>query len=260
MSTPPKKDSKSRDNHPIRLVRNSYMRCGLRDLSTAAGFSRMVGCSDSLIRNSESGIIPLSEKLAHRIENATGVSAKWLLDSADTWRRGGNRSIGGIPNKQGKPWHPSRESKFCFADELVDVAELLYERSPALLPPTVGAMMEAFLELEPPPPGDRHRTPANVRAMRKYIDSYLLPFFRLVGDLEGADKERFIGAFAACLKKRDAAMSKRLMEIWSLIDSRENFPSPSAMHPSMVPLQKEADSSAPNASKRRATKRSSSKN
>jgi hypothetical protein len=212
------------------------------------------------VRNTESGIIPLSEKLAHRIENATGVSAKWLSDSADTWWRGGEPSIGGILNKQGKPWHPSRESKFHFADELVDVAELLYERLPALLPPMVGAMMEAFLELEPPPPGDRHRTPANVRAMRKYIDTYLLPFFRLVGDFEGADKERFLGAFAACLEKRDAAMSRRLMEIWNLIDSREIFPSPSAMLPSMVPLQKEADKSAPSSPKRRATKRSSSKN
>jgi hypothetical protein len=245
------REAKNKDQHPIRLVRNFYARSGFRQLSTTAGFAQLIGCSDSLIRNSESGVFPLSDKLAQRIENATGVSAKWLQNTVVKLKGGNDVSKERILDVDGQPWYPSREGKFHFTDELLDMAELLYERFPDRLVPFMGAMFEALLDVEPPPITDRQSPTIRRRNMRRYLDTYLLPFLRLVGEFEGDSRERFFRALTAGLGARDAATpGSKLLDLWNVLHTQDSQTSPPA-----TLLIKEPRVAAPRDSKRGPSKR-----
>lgn len=260
MRTSKSRTQKERENHPIRLVRKFYARCGFRHLGTAAGFARMVGCSDSLIRNTESGIIPFSNKLAQRIENATGVSATWLLETVAGLQRGGDVSSARILGSDGLPWYPARDSKFHFTDELIDAAEMAYLISPANLPPLMGAIMEAFLEVEPPRACDRPLTNAHHRKeMRKYVDTFLRPVLRLVGELEEDARKRFLDVFMARLDARDAATSSELLDFWKLIFMRQSVALKQTPRSTIESSRNSSEEPAPRPSKGRAQKRCRSK-
>lgn len=246
-----KREAKNREHHPIRQVRNFYARSGFRQLSTTAGFAQLIGCSDSLIRNTESGLIPFSDKLSQRIEKATGVSSKWLQDTAAKFDVGNDIAAERILDVDGQPWYPSREGKFHFTDELLDVAELLYERFPDRLVPFMGAMFEALLEIEPPPRADRQSPTVRRNNMRRYLDIYLLPFLRLVGEFEGDSRERFFKVFVAGLESRDAATpGSKLLDLWNVLHTQDSQTSPPA-----TLLIKEPRFPAPVDSKRGALKR-----
>lgn len=77
--------------HPLRKLRRELAQSGvphLKKFGTQKGFADLVGRSESLIRNVESGIIECSTSLAALISEKTGVSGDWLLgkDPADEIR------------------------------------------------------------------------------------------------------------------------------------------------------------------------------
>lgn len=66
--------------HPVTILRSHFGKISeLRDFSSVYGFSKLVDRSESLIRNVENRVSPLSKKLALAIENKTGVAASWFL-------------------------------------------------------------------------------------------------------------------------------------------------------------------------------------
>ena len=70
---------------------------GARELSKVKKFAAWVGCSESLIRNIENGVVAsVSDKLARAIESKTGVSADWIQSSPeeeDPMRTAGQRKV-----------------------------------------------------------------------------------------------------------------------------------------------------------------------
>lgn len=51
----------------------------LNELSKAKAFAHWIGRSESLLRNVENRVIPLSGNLARRIAERTGVSEEWMM-------------------------------------------------------------------------------------------------------------------------------------------------------------------------------------
>lgn len=213
--------SKKRDSHPIRLVRNAYLRAGFRHLHTAAGFANMLGCSDSLIRNTESGIHPLSEKLAVRIERATGVSQGWLQDAAREWLQGDDLTNAQILNTRGEVWRPSCESKTSFTDDFVDVVEIFYQHRPDSLPAFMGAVMEAFLTVKPPPHDDLDSPSQGRKKMRKYIDSLILPLIKQVENLDQERRKTFFDQLTQHLGGQHAVDSDKLLKLWDVMHFKD---------------------------------------
>jgi len=89
--------------HPVKRVRLSltgFSDGELNKLSKARNFARWIGRSESLLRNVENRVVPLSANLARRIAGNTGVSAEWLLSDppADC----------PIPAADGGVWDPLR--------------------------------------------------------------------------------------------------------------------------------------------------------
>lgn len=86
---------------PLRILRRHFTDCESRELrryATQRGFAELVGRSESLIRNIESGLIECSYKLADAISDATGVSAAWVLGNMDAAQP--------IPDRNGGNWSP----------------------------------------------------------------------------------------------------------------------------------------------------------
>jgi len=100
-------------------------------MAEVKNFSEWVGCSESLIRNVENGVAPISEKLAKSIEKRTEVSARWLLSSPD--------SEDPILDRRGHRWIAGRLDPFSYLPNL----ERLLAACPTLLPRIVGRMVEA---------------------------------------------------------------------------------------------------------------------
>lgn len=69
-------------------------------LAKAREFARWIGRSESLLRNVENRIVPLSNNLARRISERTGVSEAWLLSAP--------QDLEMIPDRNGNPWDPVR--------------------------------------------------------------------------------------------------------------------------------------------------------
>ena len=68
--------------HPVKRVRQSLVGFSdgeLNKLSKARNFARWIGRSESLLRNVENRVVPLSANLALRIAERTGVAQEWLL-------------------------------------------------------------------------------------------------------------------------------------------------------------------------------------
>lgn len=100
-------------------------------MAEVKNFSEWVGCSESLIRNVENGVAPISEKLAKTIEDRTGVSAKWLLGSPGPEDP--------IVDRRGHRWIAGRLDPFSYLPNL----ERLLAACPTLLPRIVGKLVEA---------------------------------------------------------------------------------------------------------------------
>lgn len=214
---PPQK----RDSHPIRLVRTAYLRSGFRHLHTAAGFAHMLGYSDSLIRNTESGILPLSEKLALRIERATGVSQDWLQDAARRWQQGDDLTNAQILNAQGEVWRPSCDKNTGFTDDFVDVVEIFYQHFPAALPAFIGAAMEAFLAVESPHHDGLDSPSQSRKKMRRYIDSLILPLIRLIDNLDQESRNAFFDHLSQHLGGQHAVESGNLLKLWEVMHFKD---------------------------------------
>lgn len=96
---------------PLRKLRRELAQSGvphLKKFGTQKGFAELVGRSESLIRNVESGIIECSAGLAALISERTGVSRDWLLgkDPADE-----------IRSADGSRWSPT-----CFPQQIEPVS------------------------------------------------------------------------------------------------------------------------------------------
>lgn len=191
--------------HAVERVRTTYRQYGRPDVGTAAGFARMLGCSSSLIRNVESGIFPLSEKLAISIEQATGVSAAWLQ----------NNPSGDAPilDVQGKVWTPRSGLNLTIVDELLDMAEVFYMKAPDCLPVFMGAVMESLLTLRPPQSEEQIRRKPS-KQMSAYFSVLILPVLRMIGALDPAEYERFFTYVLRKLQGEHAPESARLMKMW----------------------------------------------
>jgi hypothetical protein len=72
----------------------------LNGLSKAKSFAHWIGRSESLLRNVENRIVPLSANLARRISERTGVDASWLLSDPPEQSP--------IPSRDGGSWDPLR--------------------------------------------------------------------------------------------------------------------------------------------------------
>jgi hypothetical protein len=68
------------------------------ELCKARNFARWIGRSESLLRNVENRIVPLSANLARRISERTGVAEDWLLSDPP--------EDSAIPGRNGGPWDP----------------------------------------------------------------------------------------------------------------------------------------------------------
>ena len=89
--------------HPVKRVRLSltgFSDGELNKLSKAKNFARWIGRSESLLRNVENRVVPLSANLARRIAGCTGVAEDWLLSDAPE-----NTAI---PDADGGVWDPLR--------------------------------------------------------------------------------------------------------------------------------------------------------
>jgi len=72
----------------------------LNAMSKARNFAKWIGRSESLLRNVENRVVPLSKNLAHRIAERTGVSEFWLISDPP--------ASSTIPDMNGQPWDPLR--------------------------------------------------------------------------------------------------------------------------------------------------------
>jgi len=125
------------NDHPIKRVRRTFRGLpsisGLNSLSGAKQFARWIGCSESLIRNVETGAAEFSQKLAETIERKTQVSAAWLLSNP-----GPDEPIRDI---NGEEWSPRWIDVFSAHPDL----GLLYRVCPSLLPRVIAKLVEAEL-------------------------------------------------------------------------------------------------------------------
>ena len=132
------KKSKSKE-HPIKRVRREFKKLpqisGMSRLSGAKQFAHWVGCSESLIRNVETGAADFSEKLAKMIEAKTSVSADWLLSEPGLEEP--------IRDISGQEWSLKRLDIFATFPDL----GLLYRICPSLLPRVIAKLVEAELRL-----------------------------------------------------------------------------------------------------------------
>jgi hypothetical protein len=87
--------------HPVKRVRQSFAGFSTPEwdeLGKARNFARWIGRSESLLRNVENRIVPLSTNLARRISERTGVSEEWLLSDPPENSE--------IPARNGGLWDP----------------------------------------------------------------------------------------------------------------------------------------------------------
>jgi len=129
--------STDKKDHPIRRIREALAQLPDRSrMAEVKNFSQWVGCSESLIRNVENGVTPMSEKLAKSIEDRTGVSAKWLLNSP--------KPDDPILDKRGGRWIAGRLDPFSYLPNL----ERLLAACPTLVPAIVAKLVEAQMLYE----------------------------------------------------------------------------------------------------------------
>ena len=164
----------------------------------------MVGCSDSLLRNTEYGIVkPLSDKLLERIERVTGVSAAWLSDASARWCKGDHIGEERIPDAQGGDWRPLVDHTVSFADDFTDAVEQLYFSSPETLPAFMGAVLEAYLETVVPPTRESISGKDFVRKIRSYFAASIMPTIRMVADLPEEGRQEFFQRLCASISARE---------------------------------------------------------
>lgn len=87
--------------HPVKRVRQSFAgfsNSEWNELSKARNFARWISRSESLLRNVENRVVPLSKNLARRISERTGVSESWLLSDPPAQDP--------IPGTDGGTWDP----------------------------------------------------------------------------------------------------------------------------------------------------------
>jgi hypothetical protein len=130
--------------HPFKRIRESLKKhtrpLNLARYSTASGFAKLIGRSESLIRNVEAGATKISLGLALQVESKTGVSSAWL--------QGPDALTGEILAKDGTPWDPTDYlDPYAKGTMLANVAAVL-KVEPELVPALVGRMVEARIRME----------------------------------------------------------------------------------------------------------------
>ena len=158
----------------------------MRDIATAVGFARKLGCSDSLLRNVESATIPLSEKLACRIEEVTGVSAKWLQSAPAI--------DDPILDSKGNVWSPTHSDTVHFSGRIKVMIDILWKHSPQSLPAFAGAVVHAALAVETSAPDSLQIQETDRMKRRRLSTSFIQPIIGLVQQLESRDGEKFFAA------------------------------------------------------------------
>ena len=212
-----------KENHPIRLVRKAYAQSGFRHLSSAAGFSRMIGCSDSLVRNTENGTFACSDNLASRIEEGTGVSRTWLKEADMKWREDGCIFKGPILNTEGKTWMPHEINRYHFVDKFLHEFESLYGLYPELVPAFMGSVMESFLTVETSSLANPLSQAGSESERKRITTSYIFPVIKLIDDLGEDDQQKFFGVLESCLGGRDSATSEKLQKMWSVMHTKDQY-------------------------------------
>lgn len=220
VSMQPKENSTA---HPIRLIRDRYKQAGFKQLGTAVEFARLIGCSNSLVRNTESGIVPMTERLAHLIQRGTGVSARWLLDAVKQWEKGRVIQSAKIEGVLGGPWIPSKENTLPKVS-LIDALEFVYQNFPDSLPQFGGVLLEAILKVSSPmQDGSRPYTAKTMR--RRYLDRYFLPVIGMLDDRDDVEAQEFAGIFQKLLEKRDGIEGTPLAKVLEVMFARDQRPS-----------------------------------
>ena len=69
-----KKNLKKKSHHVVAWVREAL---GLKQSELAS----LIGISRNTLQSIELGRLPLSERIAYRLSEQTGIRAKWLLDN-----------------------------------------------------------------------------------------------------------------------------------------------------------------------------------
>lgn len=208
----PESDSMpSRKNqHPLTRVRMAYADYGQKDMATTAGFARRLGCSVSLVRNVESGIFPLSKKLAARIQEVAGISAEWL--------EGNPGKDDPIMDVEGNPWTPDYGNNFSLVPNMVNLAKILYLQIPEYLPIFVGAALESLLSVKPPSMdilSDLETVDQKgFLEMYRYVDTFIEPAMRLIDNLDPAQHPEFLNAMKKHLGGHHAVEADQLLVFW----------------------------------------------
>jgi hypothetical protein len=204
------------DNHPIRLIVKAYRRSGLMNIKSTADFAQMVGCSDSLIRNTESGRLRLSEKLSHRIELATGVSSDWLLRTDAKWREREDVSSETIMDVSGKHWQPSLTKMSHHSHEIKSMAALTYQHAPSHLHEFFGIVLEILMIVQSTTAHDDSVT-SDEEKMQRFLKTFTGNITKMITTLEANDFERFFHMLNERLEESDSASPSRLRDLWKII-------------------------------------------
>ena len=177
----------------------------MRDIATAVGFARKLGCSDSLLRNVESTTIPLSEKLAYRIEEVTGVSAKWLQSAP--------KIDDPILDSKGNLWSPKHADTVHFSGRVKVMIDILWKHSPHSLPAFAGAVVHAALAVETSAPDSLQMQETERMKQRRFSTSFIQPIIGLVQQLESRDREKFFAALDQYFEGRGLLITANSSEI-----------------------------------------------
>jgi hypothetical protein len=186
------------------------------NIKSTADFARMVGCSDSLIRNTESGLLELSEKLSHRIELATGVSSDWLQRTDAKWRKREDVSGETIIDVNGKLWQPSLTKMSYHYQEIQSMASLTYQHAPSHLHEFFGIVLETLMTVQGTTVHD-DGVILNEEKMQRFLKAFIGNITKMITTLEANDFERFFHMLNERLEESDSASPSRLRDLWKII-------------------------------------------
>lgn len=178
-----------RYEHPIKRIRKELKKLPatsiLHHYSGAQQFARWIGCSESLIRNVETGAVAFSEKLALLIRKKTEVSDAWLLSHP--------RTDEPILDRKGNEWCPENLDVFVKYPNL----DQLYKLCPSLLPRIIAKLVEAHIKLN----FAEEKPDYSVSILQRLYRSGLLNNPRFHHFLKRAieEDEAFRGKFKDCL-------------------------------------------------------------
>ncbi len=150
-------------------------------------FARWLGRSESLLRNVENRIVPLSANLARRISERTGVSADWLMSDPPEHEP--------IPDRDGGTWDP-----VCLLDPLV-LGDHDFRKALPMAPQLLLRLALAIIEVA----GERGLQQGDTRLLVR-----LMELIKRHIDLNDPDFE------AALTAKLQSPESAEILQLWHL--------------------------------------------